>query len=158
MAQVKSLGLVKLDDHTVEHDFTMLARFQEFSAELLRLALLGISAIGFVASKLLFPGKDSPPPTISGGAKMFLAVALFMFCVATAGSLLHRYVSADSMSWHIQAMRRYKTGDEKQADIANREAKQRFKRFKMSQKALSTASLGLATGAIALALAAWLSL
>ena len=90
MTDRKSLGLVPLDNNTVEHDFTMLGRFQEYSAELLRLALLGISAIGFGASKLLFPGNSDVVPFVSPSAKIFLGLALFAFCMAAAMALVHR--------------------------------------------------------------------
>jgi hypothetical protein len=153
MSQKKSLGLVPLDQQTVEHDFTMLERYQGFSAELLRLALLGISAIGFGVSKVVFPDKSGL--SIPEGTKIFLALALLAFCVAAASSLLHRYASADSMSWHLQAMRRYAKGDAGEIARADAEARQRFKKFKMSKAALAAASLSLGIGAASLALAVW---
>ena len=38
VANEKSLGIVPLQPGTVEHDFAMLTKFQDYSAELLRLA------------------------------------------------------------------------------------------------------------------------
>jgi hypothetical protein len=55
MANERSLGLVGVPEGTIEHDLALLERFLEFSAELLRLALIGISAIGFAVAKVVFP-------------------------------------------------------------------------------------------------------
>jgi hypothetical protein len=60
MAEYKSLGVLPLPAGTVEHDFAMLTKFQDYSAELLRLALLGITAIG-IAVSLTYAGT-----TVSG--------------------------------------------------------------------------------------------
>ena len=158
MSSKKSLGLVQLDERTVEHDFTMLERFHDFSAELLRIALLGISAIGFGASKVLFPDSNGVPTHISSSAKMFLAGALIAFSISAATALLHRYSSANSMSWHIQAMRRYAHGDPAQVETADSEAQARFRNFKLSQRALAASSWSLAIGAFSLAIAVWFSI
>jgi uncharacterized membrane protein YidH (DUF202 family) len=154
----QSLGLVPLDEKTVEHDFIMLERFQDFSAELLRIALLGISAIGFAVSKLLFPEHDLVRAQVTPGAKVFLAFALIALSVSAAAALAHRYSSANSMSWHLQAMRRYKQGDAKQVIKADSESKQRHKNFKTSRTALACSAIALAVGAASLAIAVWLLL
>jgi hypothetical protein len=113
MADYKSLGLVPIPEHTIEHDFAMLTKFQEFSAELLRLALLGISAIALAVSKWLFSKSDEM--TLAAAhlavARPWLILALVAFSIAAFAALYHRYASADSMSWHLQAMRRFQSGE-----------------------------------------------
>jgi hypothetical protein len=158
MSKEKSLGLVSLPERTIEHDLAMLERFQDFSAELLRLALLGISAIGFGASKLLFPDQNGADQIVLENVKVFLAVSLIGFCIAVASSLFHRYASADSMSWHIQAMRRYIRGNIDDVQKADSEAVQRYRRFIMSKIAIASASISLGIGALSLAIAVWRSI
>src|SRR5882762_10065709 len=112
MADYKSLGLVPMPEHTIEHDFAMLTKFQEFSSELLRLALLGITAIAFAVSKWLFSKSDEVPLATAhlAVARPWLILALVAFSIAAFAALYHRYASADSMSWHLQAMRRFQSG------------------------------------------------
>lgn len=155
---IKSLGLVALKEHTIEHDFKMLEKYQEYSAELLRLALIGISAIGFGASKLLFPDSEGNVATVSGYCKAFLAIALIALVVAAACALLHRYASADSMSWHMQAMRRYLTEEPAHVAKADAESRHRYRQFKVSRWSLIGASTGLGLGTIALAIAVLMAL
>lgn len=67
-----TLGLVPLPEKTIEYDLTLLQRFQEFSAELLRIALIGISVIGFALSRVLIPEKEQLPLTLSTPTKYLL--------------------------------------------------------------------------------------
>jgi hypothetical protein len=158
MADYKSLGLLPMPEHTIEHDFAMLTKFQEFSAELLRLALLGISAIALAVSKWLFSKSDEM--TLAAAhlavARPWLILALVAFSIAAFAALYHRYASADSMSWHLQAMRRFQSGEPDQIVKARNESAQRFRRFKWSQNALriSTVTLGLGASALAIAVIA----
>ncbi len=158
MTDKNSLGLVPLDEQTVEHDFAILERFQDFSAELLRLALLGISAIGFAVSKMLFPDKEGGALHISDNAKVLLAISLIFFGLATGSALLHRYAAADSMSWHLQAMRRYARGNKEDLVKAEGETARRLNCFRTSKEAIIVASASLGLGALTLAVSISLSL
>lgn len=153
----KSLGLVPLDDGTFEHDMAVLGKFQDFSAELLRISLIGISAIGFVASKKLFPDEKGPAAiNLPAETKFFLTLSLVLLGVAVASSLLHRYSSTDSMSWHLQAMRRYCRNDVDDLERAKRESNHRYRQFIMSKVSLGIAATSLGLAAISLAIAAWI--
>jgi hypothetical protein len=89
VAEYKSLGVVPLPAGTVEHDFTMLTKFQDYSAELLRLALLGITAIGIAISQAML-GKDTEAThafkTLSS-VRWSLYVSLAFFCLCAAAAL-----------------------------------------------------------------------
>jgi hypothetical protein len=155
MGEKKSLGLVELPERTIEHDFTILERFQDFSAELLRLALLGVSAIAFGVSKLIFPGGDKSVVEIDSWTKRLVGLALVSFCTSAAAALIHRYASSNSMSWHLQAMRRYENNIPEQVRKADSEASVRFKFFKISSASLSVSAIFLAIGAALLSLSLW---
>jgi hypothetical protein len=60
----RPLGLVELPDKTIDFDLILLQRYQEFSAELLRVSLIGISAIGFVVSHMLLRESAKAEQTI----------------------------------------------------------------------------------------------
>jgi hypothetical protein len=152
---LSSLGLVPLPAETVEHDLALLTKFQEYSAELLRLALLGITVIGYVAQQLLFGKADDVKNAAAHwpGARPWVIAALVCLSLAALASLWHRYVSSDSMSWHLQAMRRFATGDPAQVEKAKAEAAQRLRRFRWSQRGLRAAALTLGLGTACLAVA-----
>ena len=156
MNDKKSLGLVGVPERTIEHDLALLERFQSFSAELLRLALIGISAIGFVVSKALFPEEaDSKALQLLLSVKLNVAVALLSFVICAAAALSHRYYAADSVSWHLQAMRRYKRNEGDDKETADKEIYSRFRRFKWSTYSIRIASVSLGLGAISAAMAIW---
>lgn len=144
---MKSLGLTPIPERTIEHDLTLLERFQEFSAELLRVALIGISAIGFVVARILLPEKDTPPIHLSTSARFFLTAALIALTVSAAAALAHRYFAADSMSWHLQAMRRYERNEGSDADTANGEFKMRHAQFTASARSIKYSAIALGVGA-----------
>lgn len=153
----KSLGLVPLDERTFEHDMAVLAKFQDFSAELLRIALIGISAIGFVAAKSIFPDeKGQVYNHIPTSAKIFLTMSLILLGLSVACSLVHRYSSTDSISWHLQAMRRYSRNEPTDEEQAKKESEKRLMQFKRSKFALAVAATSLGLAAICLAISAWI--
>lgn len=147
----QSLGLVTLPERTLEYDLTLLESFQGFSAELLRLALLGISAIGFVVAKVMFPDKtESGTLSLPEFTHNLLIIALLLLGVSAAAALLHRYCATDSVSWHLQAMRRYERNHGTDAKTAADECTSRFRRFKMARNAIALSALTLGLGAMCL--------
>jgi len=154
MSKPRSLGLISVNERTIEHDLAILQRFQEFSAELLRISLLGISAIGFAVSKVLFPEKGQSQLIIPVNIKVFLIISLVFFGISASAALYHRYSSADSLSWHLQAMRRYQRGTIEDINKADQEIHQRYLRFRYSKYSIliSTISLGVASCTLALSI------
>ncbi len=152
----KTLGLVKIPDHSFKYDLDLLGRFTEYSAELLRLSLIGISAIGYTVGKMVFPEKVENGTNVSfpDGLIVFLCLSLLLFCISAGSALLHRFKVTDSMSWHLQAIRRYERNEGSDTEIANKEIKKRFRRFVVSRQALivSALTLGLATVAFVIAI------
>jgi hypothetical protein len=83
-----------------EADVCLLDRYQNFSAELLRLALVGLGAIGFMMHEM------ADQFLRSSGARAGAIVALVSLGLAAGGALGHRYVSTDGVYYHLRALRR----------------------------------------------------
>ena len=148
----KSLGVIAVPDSTVEHDFDIQSRYQDFTSEILRLSLLGISAVGYIVLKYLFPDKE-PSTNVPDEARTPFVIALIAFGLASVASLLHRYVSVDSLSWHLQAIRKELRGASGDASSAKEDRKRRYSRFLISRYAVIAAAGSLGVGACTLAYA-----
>lgn len=95
-----------LEEKQYKAELELLDRFHTFSAELLRLSLIGIAVFGFlyenVFSKIVVPDtnlKDAFPPKLACG----IGVLLFSFSAAFA--LAHRYFSTDAAGFYVQGLR-----------------------------------------------------
>lgn len=154
-AAARQLGHCSLPERTIEHDFAVQDRYQAFSAELLRISLLGLGVIGIGASKVIFP-EATTSFDLTDPIRLGVIAALAGFAVSAGAALVHRYASVDSLSWHIQSMRRDirdATGD---AERAETERRLRYKQFVRARNALraSATSLGFAAGMLTFALIA----
>jgi|GEM_PF-3044721 len=96
---VPSLGTVKLDDELMTVDFQLMDKFQGFSAELVRVPLLGIAVFGFLLKDVFLVKDSSPAVVITSG------LAVIFFALSGAAALYHRYLSTDSMACHIRYLR-----------------------------------------------------
>ncbi|HYX72783.1 MAG TPA: hypothetical protein VE732_08430 [Nitrososphaera sp.] len=105
------LGHYELPDNTFEHDLSVLDRYQSFSAELLRLSLTGIAAVGFLITSTSLKAPLGKP-----ALEYSLYSSLICFGLSAAFALLHRYFSTDSISYHLNALRR----DIRQAAVVER--------------------------------------
>lgn len=95
-----SLGLVQLSKDALEQDWKVTDGYVSYSSELLRLALLAITGIAAICLKLLDKGK---PLYVS--VRTF-SVPLALLLMSSGCALAHRYVSTDSMYFHIEGLRR----------------------------------------------------
>jgi hypothetical protein len=96
-------------------------------------------------------GENSDALATLKAVKCSLYVALAFFCLSAAAALYHRYTSADSLSWHLQAMRRFVRGNAEDVARAEAERQARLRQFKLSQRGLQCAAASLAIGAAAFA-------
>lgn len=147
----RQLGHFSLPERTIEHDLAIQERYQAFSAELLRISLLGLSVVGFAVSKVLFPDADGAPIDLGAGITLALVASLVGFGISAAAALIHRYSSVDSLSWHVQSLRRDLRGTPDDARLAGKEQQRRYRQFLRSRKALrvSASALGLSAAALA---------
>lgn len=153
----KTLGTVELKSGTFEHDIAVVDRFQRFSTELLRISLIGISAIGYVIFRMPLDEaglglRDSPT------AKSLVIVSLVCLGIAASSALLHRYPSTDSISWHLQSMRRYSRGAEDDLETAERDRELRHSQARAASRSLRLSVTCLAISAVSLVATAWILL
>ncbi len=142
-------GVIDIPSEGLKHDWELLDRYQAFSAELVRMSLAGIAAVGFLVTALA--GKESllkisgvPPTSLVG-----IAVCLFALGLSAGTALAHRFVSSDSMAYHISLLRMQLRG--KADDDISKERLARNRRLKLSGTLLLVSGLSLSIGALALA-------
>lgn len=135
----------------LKHDWELLDRYQSFSAELLRISLLGIAGVGFLVT--LFTGTDTTLKVdVTGpGTVRHLLMTLVGLGVSAGSALGHRYVSSDSMAFHISLLRMRLRGAS--PDEIGAEKRSRDRRFKWSAWLLLLSALALGIGTASLALA-----
>src|SRR5215469_15226993 len=99
----RTLGEIKVE--AFEQDVLINDRQQAFSAELLRLALLGIGGVGYVASRVL-PGSAAESAVRMGfAAKWLVLLAAVGFGLSSASALGLRYFSSDIIASQLRIVR-----------------------------------------------------
>ena len=91
-----------------KNDLELLDRYQAFSSEILRIALLGLSGLGVLVTSLLIVVKKGATDVVRdvpNGAKHWVMVSALTFGLAAAAALLHRYFSTNSMACHLRILR-----------------------------------------------------
>jgi hypothetical protein len=137
-----------------EEDFKLLDHYQAFSAEVVRVSLLAIGAVGALYA---IKPDDSPLGLGRTEVKWLFCLSLSAFGVAIAISLLHRYVATDFMACQVNL-------DRLRLAPAHKSSKEIEKEIREEEEARDTASrwakwtvyagpLFLAIGAACLALA-----
>jgi hypothetical protein len=149
-----ALGHYPLPDNTFEHDLALSDRYQLFSAELLRLSLLGIAAIGFLITNFVLRTTSpsslpvNPPRPLPEEFKAYVILSLVCLGISAACALLHRYFGADCVAFHLESLRqdlRKASGDDIKAE---KERRGRDWRFKVSGKLLFASATFLWLGAV----------
>lgn len=103
------------DDY--EADLALLDRYQTFSAELVRVSLLGVGVLGFFFDKVA--GSTYLSVSTRQLVLTLLACAAVCFGTAAAAALAHRFLSSDGFFYHLRGLRRStdalaRTSDERQ--------------------------------------------
>ena len=102
--QSRSLGEISLDPDTFDLDLKINEGYQAYGSELLRVALLAIAGLAAVWLKIYLPGSG---PSIRSRGITYCLVASFAFLtLSSAASLFFKYSSADSLAYHLTALRR----------------------------------------------------
>lgn len=84
-------------------DLDLLDRYQQFSSELLRIALMGIALLGFFIEKVATASIFS---ATSRHVLLALTALTSASCLVSAGgALAHRYYSTDGVFFHIRSHR-----------------------------------------------------
>jgi len=101
----------------------------------------------------------APPGIFSNPSILYGTIfALAFFAISAAFSLLHKYVSSDAMSDHIEVLRREKIGDEGDLEKLEKVRRNRNRAFVLCSWSLALAASFLAAAAIALVIAIALGL
>ncbi|HCN28537.1 MAG TPA: hypothetical protein DIT64_07160 [Verrucomicrobiales bacterium] len=154
MSQSQSIGSVDIPEDHLAVDFAVLEHYQKVSSELLRISLLGIPVVGYMATE------DKIPEGIFAHSGILISTIASLCCFALSASLalLHRYVSSDGMSDHIQLLRLEALGKMEGTDKIEKRRQKRNTAFKISSLALAFSAIFLALAAAALVLAISLTL
>lgn len=164
-AQCSDLSLAE-DEYRPDFDTT--DRYQGFSAELLRLALLSIAGYGFLLTNVVFAGQGAPRLALLSGRSlgvMYVGIGALGF--AAGAALLHRFYSTDCLSHQVTLLRLLKrrgagewpadVGPELNARFA-KELRSQEKNLFASRNFLVASSVALWLGAAALALSLGMAL
>lgn len=92
-----STAYIKLDNVVLKAEKDLTEKYQAFSAELLRISLLGIAVIGFIYVEVL-----KTLPTVS---KHAAARSAFCFGASAVCAILHRYLSSETLRYYIWGSR-----------------------------------------------------
>ncbi|HEU4718729.1 MAG TPA: hypothetical protein VFU15_12885 [Bacteroidia bacterium] len=127
-----------LDDKTYSADLALMDRYTKFSSELLRISLLGFSAIGVLVK---YGGGSLQKSGSYAHHQLVFASAFLGLCAAF--SLAHRYFATDSMAEFISALRKEKSGRN-----ATKEKDRVYFKMKFSGQLILFASVSLVLGII----------
>lgn len=133
------------EDKQYKPDFDISDRYIQFSAELLRLSLLAVSAVG----SLIFTSIKSENNFIQlGSTKGLFFLSMLFFAFASGSALFHRYYATDYLSYHICFLRTLRKAEQ----IGGRQ------RLKFAEKALITAEVFFALGVLLIVVATYILL
>ncbi len=149
------LGLIKVEEGTIEHDIQLQEKYQGFNSELLRLALLGITAVGLISLKVLIPEKDNQEFSMTDSTVTSFSLSLLFFGVASIFTLAHRYYSVDSLAFHLESLREEIRGNANPLKVDEKRIT-RNKALLWSKTAIQLAAICLGLGCISLATAFFL--
>jgi len=142
----KTLGEIKVD--AFEQDVAVNDRHQSFSAELLRLALLGVGGVGYIAARSF--ADHSLPGTgleLSAAGKWLVLLAAATFGLSAGSALSLRYISSDLLAFQLRIVRLRLRGMPSDLDAAEAEEARRNRRLKLTRPLLVVSSACLALGA-----------
>jgi len=103
----------KLDEDNVNAEMMLLDKYQSFSAEIIRLSLLGIAVFGFlykeVLAELIKVMEKKKPELSLDYVKYYAICSIVLFGLATILALIYRYLSTDSMRFYLDGLRYHKS-------------------------------------------------
>jgi hypothetical protein len=141
----RTLGEIKVD--AFEQDVVINDRSQAFSAELLRLALLGVGGVGYVASRAL---TNAPAESVrmNSAAKWLVLIAAASFGLCAASALSLRYFSSELIAFQLRIVRLRVRGTVDDGSEAETEEGRRNRRLKVMRPTLliSSGALGIGAG------------
>ena len=145
----RSLGEIKCE--AFDQDVVVNDRQQAFSAELLRLALLGVGGVGYLAARSITEtGAAAGTIHMNPVTKSLVLISAVCFGLCAASALALRYVAADLLALQLRVVRLRLRAASNDPGIADAEEQRRNRRLKVTRPLLVAASLLLVLGAAAL--------
>ncbi len=142
----------EISEDRYRHDLALHDRFQDFGAELLRIASLGLAAFGFVlVTKTSEHTIATEVVRASLGLKLLISLSPICFGLAIAFALRHRFLASDGMFHHFRAIKLIDLKDDEQTERIQQEEVTRNTKFKRAERSLHVAAGLLCLGAILLA-------
>jgi len=107
--RTKYLSDIPINEDHYKVDFLILEKYQNFSSEVLRLSLLGLTIFGFLIVNVIFKITDNEKnfvfiPSFSL-YKLILFLGAVALILAALSALSHRYFSTDCMTHFIRRFR-----------------------------------------------------
>lgn len=155
----RSLVDIALAEDSFRADFEITDKYQGFSAELVRLALLCIAGYGFLLANLVLEDAN-PGPFFENllTYKWVLALGIVSLGVATASALAHRFFSTDCLAHQVTILRLLKRADLEHwadedaslnAERLDRERQEQMRDLRRCRWLLWTSAFALSLGAAA---------
>jgi hypothetical protein len=141
----RTLGEIKAD--AFEQDVVINDRNQAFSAELLRLALLGVGGVGYIASRALAGSLGETALRMDVAAKWLVLTAAVSFGLSAGSALCLRYLASDLIAVQLRIVRLRIRGTADDGRQADRAEARRNRRLKVMGPTLLFSSSTLALGA-----------
>ncbi|GAA5093405.1 hypothetical protein GCM10023210_23900 [Chryseobacterium ginsengisoli] len=139
----------KLSSDLYNPDLAILEKYQAFSKELTRIALLCLGILGFLLERIIFPSsKDNflnKNLDIFKTSSCLLYFSIILLIVSTACSIFHIYYSTDSLTHIVSMYRKKQDGNEYGY---NEERHLRDFDFKLCSRLLFTSCISLILGIV----------
>ena len=151
-----------IPEEEVAADFRIADLYMGFSAELLRLALIGIGALGFLLSEKVLDRSA----LLTGHSRGTIIAAVMLLLLSACLSLAHRYLASESMAYQLSVLRTRRVlagkeeGEERNAKAGELKAEidRWHARLKWSGHFLAGASIALGLGIASLSIGLVLAL
>ncbi|MFL6235525.1 MAG: hypothetical protein ACJ76N_20480 [Thermoanaerobaculia bacterium] len=105
----RSLSDIELPEDLFKADFELTDRYQAFSTELVRLALLGIAGYGFLISEVLVKSGGGPSNlSCLADHSISLGLGVILLGLSAALALAHRFFSTGCLARQIKILRTLK--------------------------------------------------
>ena len=129
-----------LDETKYKAELEVLDRFLSFSAELLRLSLLGITVVGFFYKFVI------PKTGLTAANKTLIILCVISFAISSLLAVMYRYLATDAFRFYIYGLRiNLKSEDEAISSL-----KKRNKRLRLCLFFKAISAILLVTGVLLL--------
>jgi hypothetical protein len=147
-----------LDEVKYRAELELVDRYQSFTAELLRLSLLGIAVFGFLY-KIIFEA-NLDLSRLSSTAPILAAIGILAFGISALAALVFRFFAAEGARFYIEALRfTLAKADWAQKERARESLATRYRKVLICRWSKGIAAVTLALGgvfeAVAVSLFIW---